>query len=105
MVILGYIIVSLLSSLLTYLVFKHKVELDYSAYDERLEALAENVGRENAKTEAALQMFKFMNDTVKRNRDELDVLMPEFKALKSWSYEHVKYLPSRKKMQDNDDSN
>ena len=97
MTIIGYVLVGFTSSLVTYLLFNSKVERDYHKYDDRLKELAVSVYRENQKTEAALQVFKYMGDTVKQNRDDLDELIPEFRNLKQWSYHYVQYLPANKR--------
>ena len=94
MTIIGYVLVGFISSLITYLLFNSKVERDYHKYDERLRELQMSVLRENQKTEAALQVFRYMGETVKLNRDDLDKLLPEFKNLKQWSYHYVQYLPA-----------
>ena len=47
------------------------------------------------RADAAVGFLKIMNNTIKQNRDELDVLVPEFTKLKQWSYYYVQYMPRK----------
>ena len=97
MLIVTCALTAIFTSAVTYVLFKHKINGDYTKYHDILMKLARDVKVENQKTEAALHYFKYMNNTVRQNRDDLDVLLDDFRKLEQWSYHYVQYLPPKKK--------
>ena len=93
------IIIALISGLVSsfgmYLLCTEKERKDYAAYDKQLQILRTEAETAIRRADAAVGFLKIMNNTIKQNRDDLDVLVPEFTKLKQWSYYYVQYMPRK----------
>lgn len=93
------IIIALLSGLMgaygMYLLCNEKERREYKEYDKQLKFLTDNSNTAIERADAAVSFLKMMGEQIRHNRDDLDMLLPEFTKLKQWSYHYVQYMPRK----------
>lgn len=95
-IILTAMVSGLLSAYGMYLLMQEKERREYKQYGEKLEHLLQRTQNSEQASLNAINAFRVMSNTVGKNRDELDEIVPEFKNLKRWVYEYVSYKPNLK---------
>ena len=83
----------LMSAVSMYMLMTDRERQDYKAYKADLSQLKADVKGVTNGIMNSIGYTDAIAKIVEKNRDELDEVVPEFRALKRWAYSYVSYRP------------
>lgn len=91
------IVAGLMGSIATYLILTDQERRDLTRIKEDVQTIKESAHDAECFSKNAIGYYTELSKTVRKNRDDLDELLPNFTNLKHWAYGYVQYMPRRSK--------